>query len=95
MYLDPLHTPDPLSGNTPPPDPNTVINISLGMWKHLLQRLSGLETAHQALKLRYESTEREHYERSINTPKVTQEPKLPDPPMFSGERKDLLTFLAK
>jgi hypothetical protein len=99
---DPLATPDPT--NTPDPTSDQPIVITLGMWTHLLNRFSSLEATleslnnnHTALRNRYNTLEREHYEQSLLTPRNLNhpEPKIPDPPMFSGDRKELLPFLTK
>jgi Ty3 transposon capsid-like protein len=110
---DPLATPDP-SGSPEPPN-DTPLVITLGMWNHLLHRLSSLEALlenrhnehaetlraldnnHETLKTRYNTLEREHYEQALQAPRSMghQEPKIPDPPMFSGDRKELLPFLTK
>jgi Retrotransposon gag protein len=110
---DPLVTPENSSTPQLPPDP--VVNITLGMWNHLVNRLSSLEALlesrsrdheralealdneHKTLRNRYNALEREHYDQAVLNHKSShhQEPKIPDPPMFSGERKDLLPFLTK
>jgi len=99
---DPLHT--PAGSHTPEPqNPGTPIIVTLGMWNHLIQRLGHLEPSldtlsvrHEALKQRHNSLERAHHELAHSAPKSAhQEPKLPDPSMFSGERKELLPFLTK
>ena len=111
---DPLAAPAP--SITPKQDMvDPVINVTLGMWNHLLNRLSSLEAlleirsnTHEhaletldsnlkALKSRHNTLEREYYDRAVLPHKNShwQEPKIPDPPMFSGEQKDLLPFLTK
>jgi hypothetical protein len=106
--FDPFVTPDP--SHTPQLDPESTITITLGMWNHLLNRLSASETrsnnheralealdsSHNTLKNRHNTLEHEYYERAVLTHRSNhQEPKIPDPPMFSGERKELLPFLTK
>ena len=110
---DPLATPAP--SITPQPEVDPVVSITLGMWNHLLARLSSLEALIetrssgnqqaietldsnlQTLKNRHNTLEHEYYDQAVLTHKNShhQEPKIPDPPMFSGERKDLLSFLTK
>ena len=110
---DPLTTPDP--SVTPQHDANSVVNVTLGMWNHLLSRLSSLEarleihsnnqeqaletldTNFKTLKNRHNTLEDEYFNQAVLSHKTShqQEPKIPDPPMFSGERKDLLPFLTK
>jgi len=110
---DPLAT--PALSITPQPEVDPVVSITLGMWNHLLTRLSSLEALIetrssgnqqaietldnnlQTLKNRHNTLEHEYYDRAVLTHKSShhQEPKIPDPPMFSGERKDLLSFLTK
>jgi hypothetical protein len=110
--IDPLLTPNP--SNTPEPRNDLPVIITLGMWNHLLNRLSTLEATlegrfndhqraletldgnHDTLKNRHNTLEREYYEQALRTHKnIHQEPKIPDPPMFSGDRKELLPFLTK
>jgi hypothetical protein len=83
----------------------------MGMWNHLLNRLSSLEarleiqlnnqetldTNLKTLKNRHNALEDEYLNQAVLSHKTShqQEPKIPDPPMFSGERKDLLPFLTK
>ena len=110
---DPLATPNP--SNTPQHDIDPVVNVTLGMWNHLLSRLSSLEalleirssnqeraletldTNFKTLKNRHNTLEDEYFNQAVLSHKRShqQEPKIPDPPMFSGERKDLLPFLTK
>ena len=110
---DPLATPNP--SLTPQQDIDPVVNITMGMWNHLLSRLSSLEalleirssnqeraletldTNFKTLKNRHNTLEDEYFNQAVLSNKKShqQEPKIPDPPMFSGERKDLLTFLTK
>ena len=103
-------TPSPSDG-LPQHDANSVINVTLGMWNHLLNRLSSLEarleiqlnnqetldTNLKMLKNRHNALEDEYLNQAVLSHKTShqQEPKIPDPPMFSGERKDLLPFLTK
>ena len=110
--MEPLHTPNPTNTPETPLDPTIV--VTLGMWNHLLSRLStleatlenrynehqqvleGLDGNHQTLKNRHNTLEREYYEQALLTHKNShQEPKIPDPPTFSGDRKELLPFLTK
>jgi hypothetical protein len=111
---DPAPTPSPSTG-TPQHDANSVVNVTLGMWNHLLSRLSSLEalvemrtsgqeraletldTNFKTLKNRHNTLEDEYFNQAVLSHKQShqQEPKIPDPPMFSGERKDLLPFLTK
>jgi hypothetical protein len=106
--FDPFATPNP--SLTPQPDLDSTITITLGMWNHLINRLSAFETrsnnleraletldsSHNTLKNRHNTLEHEYYERAVLTHRNNhQEPKIPDPPMFSGERKELLSFLTK
>jgi hypothetical protein len=122
LPLNDLNLNDPFKLATPAPsitpqqhavDP--VINVTLGMWNHLLNRLSSLEAlleirsnTHEqaletldsnlkALKSRHNALEREYYDQAVLPHKNShqQEPKIPDPPLFSGEQKDLLPFLTK
>src|SRR5271170_5138118 len=73
------------------------------MWNHLVQRLGTLKlslgtlfVSHESLKQCHNSLEWAHHELAHSVPKrADQEPKVPDPPMFSGEHKDLLPFLTK
>jgi hypothetical protein len=100
--------------NTPETPLDSTIVVTLGMWNHLLSRLStleatlenrynehqqvleGLDGNHQTLKNRHNTLEREYYEQALLTHKNNhQEPKIPDPPTFSGDRKELLPFLTK
>jgi hypothetical protein len=110
---DPLTTLDP--SVTPQYDANSVVNVTLGMWNHLLNRLSALEdlletrssnqeraletldTNFKTLKNRHNTLEDEYFNQAVLSHKRShqQEPKIPDPPMFTGERKDLLPFLTK
>src|SRR5271155_4701898 len=106
--FDPFATPNP--SLTPQPDLDSTIMITLGMWNHLINRFSAFETrsnnleralealdsSHNTLKNRHNTLEHEYYERAVLTHRNNhQEPKIPDPPMFSGERKELLSFLTK
>src|SRR5271154_1149074 len=111
---DPASAPSPSTG-TPQHDANSVVSVTLGMWNHLLNRLSSLEarlenqlnnqeqaletldTNLKTLKNRHNTLEDEYLTQAVLSHKTShpQEPKIPDPPMFSGERKDLLPFLTK
>jgi hypothetical protein len=48
----------------------------------------------QSMVIEQDNRIKELESRPINSSKV-HEPKMPDPPMFTGERKDVLPFLAK
>src|SRR5277367_3605961 len=106
--FDPFATPNP--SLTPQSDLDSTITITLGMWNHLINRLSVFETrsnnleralealdsSHNTLKNRHNTLEHEYYEQAVLTHRNGhQEPKIPHPPMFSGERKQLLPFLTK
>ena len=101
MHLDP-HFPPAAPTNTPDPD-EEVIMITRRMWNHLVNRMSRfesnietLEEQDQTLRNRHAALEREYYEQAAASHKVAHaEPKIPDPPAFSGNRKELLPFLAK
>ena len=112
---DPLATPDPPITPRHEAVADPVVNITLGMWNHLLSRLSSLEaqleirssnqeraletldTNFKTLKNRHNTLEDEYLNQAVLSNKRShqQEPKIPDPPMFTGERKDLLPFLTK
>jgi len=51
----------------------------------------------KTLKMWHNTLEREFYDQTVLPHKVShqQEAKIPDPPIFSGDRKDLLSFLTK
>ena len=105
----------PGASNTPQLPIDPVVNVTLGMWNHLINRLSSLEALLESrcgnherqletldsdfktLKNRHNTLEHEYYDQAVLSHKKShhQEPKIPDPPMFSGERKDLLSFLTK
>jgi len=106
--FDPFMTPNP--SLTPQPDRDTAITITLRMWNHLINRFSVFETRsnnyeralealnfnHNMLKNRYNTLEHEYYERAVLTHRSNyQEPKIPDPLMFSSKHKELLSFLTK
>src|SRR5277367_2492657 len=59
--------------------------------------LKTLDNDIKTLKTRHNALEREFYDQMVLPHKVShqQELKIPDPPMFSGDRKDLLSFLTK
>jgi len=96
-----LHTPNPGEDTGQPAMESIAITMS--MWNHLINRISSLEArlgelndGHQALRNRHTTLEREYYEHPhLTRTSVPQEPKIPDPPMFSGDRKELLPFITK
>jgi hypothetical protein len=62
------------------------------------QALEILDTNIKTLKNRHNTLEDEYFNQAVASHKTShqQEPKIPDPPMFSGDsRKDLLPFLTK
>jgi hypothetical protein len=61
------------------------------------RQLETLDTNFKTLKNRHNTLEDEYFNQAVLSHKRSdhQEPKIPDPPMFSGERKDLLPFLTK
>jgi hypothetical protein len=82
----------------------------LRMWEEVLNRFASQEATmasqdasieelrrdHQALQYRHVALEREHYALARAAPKTsTSEPKIPEAPMFGGDRKELLPFLTK
>ena len=97
----PLHPPH-LTATPEPPGTEPIV-VTMNMWNHLLNRLSSLEARlgdltddHQTLRNRHTAFEREYYEQPLSAHKSTPpEPKIPDPPMFSGDRKELLPFITK
>jgi len=101
MHVDPQFNPAAPT-NTPEPDEDDIV-LTRGMWTHLVNRLSrseanivALEEQNQALRNRHAALEREYYEQATASHKGAHtEPKIPDPPTFSGNRKELLPFLAK
>lgn len=98
----PERSPDPI-GDLAPDESKTPITITLGMWETLLNRLAAQgttidELTHdlQTLRQRHATLERDHYTFATSSPKpYALEPKIPDPPMFNGDRKELLPFLTK
>ena len=101
MHVDPQFNPATPT-NTPEPDEEAIV-LARGMWTHLVNRLSlseanltALEEQNQTLRNRHVALEREYYEQATSSHKSAHmEPKIPDPPVFSGNRKDLLPFLVK
>jgi Retrotransposon gag protein. len=90
--------------------PETIINITAAMWENVVNRIATqdatiakqnetIETLamdYHVLNQRHAALEREHYTLAISKPKLSNsEPKIPDPPMFKGDRKELLPFLTK
>jgi hypothetical protein len=88
----------------------TIINITTAMWESVFnhmarqdatiakqnETLESLATDLHILQQRHAALEREHYTLTISKPKSSNsEPKIPDPPMFKGDRKELLPFLTK
>jgi hypothetical protein len=73
------------------------------MWDSIVYRLSALEGAyntvnqnHETLKARHSDLADAHYRLAHSNPKpAAQEPKIPDPPLYDGDRKELLAWLAK
>src|SRR5579859_3000918 len=72
------------------------------MWDSIVYRLSALEGAynnlnrnHETLKARHSDLANAHYRLIDSNPKPTaQEPKIPDPPLYDGDQKELLVWLA-
>ena len=101
MHVDPQFNPATPT-NTPEPDEEAIV-LTWGMWTHLVNRLSlseaniaTSEEQNQTLRNRHTALEREYYEQATTSHKSTHmEPKIPDPPFFSGSRKELLLFLVK
>ena len=90
--------------------PETIINVTAAMWESVFNRMARQDTTiakqnetleslamdHHVLQQRHAALEREHYALAISKPKSSNsEPKIPDPPMFKGDRKELLPFLTK
>ena len=60
------------------------------------ETLESLTTDFHILQQRHAALEREHYTLAISKPKSSNsELKIPDPPMFKGDHKELLPFLTK
>ncbi|HEY6282825.1 MAG TPA: hypothetical protein VIW22_02770 [Nitrososphaerales archaeon] len=104
--------------NNPPPDDNTPIVFTQGMWEDMSSQFSYLKSLVADLQLDKENLEKAHADEKerVNTLEITvlecvariqqleakpttlsrpYEPKIADPPMFMGERKAILPFLAK
>jgi len=101
MHVDPQFNPATPT-NTPEPDEEAIV-LTQGMWTHLVNCLSlseaniaALEEQNQTLRNRHMALEREYYEQATASHKSAHmEPKIPDPRIFSGSRKELLPFLVK
>jgi len=101
MRIDPQFNPAAPT-NTPEPDEEAIV-LTQGMWTHLVNRLSlseanisALEEQNQMLWNRHMPLEGEYYEQATTSHKgAHMEPKIPDPPVFSDSRKELLPFLVK
>src|SRR5579859_634637 len=73
------------------------------MWEAILNRMTAqdmviedLKHNLQALRHRHTTLEHDHYTLATLAPRThAPEPKIPDPPMFNGDRKELLPFLTK
>ena len=106
MLLDPTHgdsTPPFSQTPDPSPEPQTTIPITPRMWEAILNCMTAQEMIieelkHdlQALRHRHSTLEHDHYTLATLTPRThVLELKIPDPPMFNGDRKELLPFLTK
>ena len=93
-----LHPPTPL-----PPVP---ITVTTEMWEYMVQRLVQAEQRASQAEGRVAQVEQAHdeLERAVATALLTQAkgetikrsgPKIEPPPMFGGDRKELLPFLSK
>ena len=102
--------PTPGPSPQPNMHPETVVNITARMWESVLNRIAAqdatiaqqnenIETLtmdYRILNQRHAALEREHYTLAASKPKSSNsEPKIPDPPIFKGDRKELLPFLTK
>ena len=97
------HRPTPGASPQPQLHPEEIVTITARMWEGLFNRMAkqdatieSLSMDYQVLKHRHTELEQEHYALAISKPKSSNsEPKIPDPPMFKGDRKELLPFLTK
>ena len=104
---NPSNTPDPMPSDTPVVVTwgmwNHLLNRLSTLEANLdsryndhQQALETLDGNQQTLRNRHNALEREYYDQALVTPRNNyQEPKIPDPPMFSGDRRELLPFLTK
>jgi len=67
--------------------------MTTGMWETVLNRLASQQATIE--ELRHEVQTLRHYPPAGATPKAPSEFEAPDAPVFKGERKELLPFLAK
>jgi len=67
--------------------------VTAGMWETVLNRLASQQATIE--ELRHEVQTLRHYPPAGATPKAPSEFEAPDAPVFKGERKELLPFLAK
>jgi hypothetical protein len=106
MHLDPLlDDPDsPLPTQQPTPEPpGSFINITPDMWENVFNRMARQDAtiarqndAIEALTQRNVTLERELNALAHSGSRLNKsEPKLPDAPVFKGDRTELLPFLSK
>ena len=98
MLLDPARddsTPPFSRTPEPSPEPQTLIPITPRMWEAILNRMTAQDMVIEELKrdlraLRHQHTTLEHdpYTLATLAPRThALELKIPDPPMFNGDRK--------
>jgi len=90
---------------TPSPEPpmDEFIEVSRSMWDSIVYRISALEGAYNTLKQNHETLKAQHsdltdahYRLANSNPKpAAKEPKIPDPPLYDADCKELLAWLAK
>ena len=106
MLLDPARddsTPPFSWTPEPSPEPQAPIPITPRMWEAILNRMTvqdmvieELKHDLQALRDQHTALEHDHYTLATSAPRThALEPKIPDPPMFNGDCKELLPFLTK
>ena len=93
QHQSPIHAPS---------NPEAIISITTGMWESVFARIAKQDAIIESLTMdchilrqRHATLEREHYDLANSKPKGNSEPKIPDPPMFKGDRTELLPFLTK
>jgi hypothetical protein len=99
-----LETPHLPITPSPQPPADELIEVSQHMWDSIVYHLSALEGVYntlnqnrEMLKARHSDLADAHYRLVNSNPKTAaQEPKIPDPPLYDGDRKEeLLVWLAK
>jgi len=95
MFLDPRTMESPPLPRTPEPGlQDETIALTARMWETVLNRLASQEALIEELRLELQAVQHHPPSAPISKP-PSSEFEAPDAPMFKGECKELLPFLAK